>query len=333
MKIEEAVLVTGGAGYIGSHVVLALRSAGYKVVVLDDLSTGHRYAVADPMVRFVEGNVGDPSCLKAVFTDHEIVAVLHFAASMVVSESIQQPLHYYHNNVANSLALIESCVAHGVRAFVFSSTAAVYGNPKRTPVTETCPLMPITPYGRSKLMVEQILADASVAHGLRHIILRYFNAAGADPEGRAGQRTAGATHLIKVACEVALGKRPSMQIFGTDYPTPDGTCLRDFIHVTDLADAHVKALGYLLAGGDSVTLNCGYGRGVSVQAVLETVERISGRPLITHAGPRRSGDPVAVIADSTKIQDLLDWQPRFDDLDQIVAHALAFETAVVDMET
>jgi UDP-glucose 4-epimerase len=327
MTTRCTVLVTGGAGYIGSHAALALIEAGHEVVVLDDLSSGHRDALAELPAALVEGDIGDAALLDRLLATWPIGAVLHFAAATVVPESVERPLKYYRNNTAGSLVLIERAAAHGVRAFVFSSTAAVYGNPERMPVAEDCPPAPISPYGRSKLMVEQILADAGAAHGLPHVILRYFNVAGADPDGRLGQRTEGATHLIKVACEVATGKRPALAVYGDDYPTPDGTCLRDFIHVSDLAAAHVRALDHLLAGGSSVTLNCGYGHGSSVREVLRAVERVSGRRVATVRAPRRPGDPVAVIAETSRIRAVLDWQPRLDDLERIVAHALAFEAA------
>lgn len=318
------LLVTGGAGYVGSHVVLALRDANWPVIVIDDLSTGRRESLPRD-VSLIEGDVGDSRLLSELFGRHRIEAVLHFAASTVVPESVRQPLDYYRNNTLSSLKLLEACVAAGIDAFVFSSSAAIYGNPAHSPVDEDAPTRPINPYGRSKLMTEQMLGDAGAAHGLRHVILRYFNVAGADPEGRSGQATPGATHLLKVACEVALGKRRAMPIFGDDYPTADGTCIRDFIHVSDLADAHVKALQHLIDGGSSLTLNCGYGRGFSVRQVLDMVAAVSGHDLAIERGPRRPGDAVEVVAATARIRSDLGWRPRYDDLGRIVRDALAFE--------
>jgi len=320
------VLVTGGAGYIGSHAVLALREAGYGVVVVDDLSTGRRDAVPDD-VPLVEGNAGDPYLLKRTFDAFGVIAVLHFAGSIVVPDSVERPLDYYRNNTLNSHALIGACIAAGIRHFIFSSTAAVYGMPDALPVGEDAPTAPINPYGTSKLMTEWMLRDAAHAHDLRYVALRYFNVAGADPLGRAGQSTPAATHLIKVACEAALGRRPVVRIFGEDYPTEDGTGVRDYIHVTDLAEAHVLALEYLLAGGASQVLNCGYGHGYSVRAVLRAVEAAAGAPLPVESSPRRAGDPPALIAGAARIRAVLNWQPRLDDLDAIVASALAWERA------
>jgi UDP-glucose 4-epimerase len=320
----EVILVTGGAGYIGTHVLLALRAADWPVIVLDDLSSGRRDAVPAG-VPLVVGDVGDRGLLAQLFTRQRIRAVLHFAGSVRVPESVRQPLAYYRNNTLNSQCLIEACVAAGIEALVFSSTAAVYGNPSRIPVDEDAPTEPLNPYGRSKLMTEQILGDAERAHRLRGVILRYFNVAGADPEGRAGLNTPGATHLLKVACEAALGRRREVPLFGTDYPTPDGTCVRDFIHVSDLADAHLKALEHLLGGGPSRTLNCGYGRGYSVRQVLDMVSRVSGRRLTITPARRRAGDAVEVVAAAERIRQELGWQPRYDDLEQIVRDALRFE--------
>jgi UDP-glucose 4-epimerase len=318
------VLVTGGAGYIGSHVVLALQDAGYRPVVLDNLSTGIRRAVpADGP--FVEGDIGDAALLSRIIAEHGIGAVMHFAGSIVVPESVSNPLLYYRNNTLKSLTLIEACVAHGIGSFVFSSTAAVYGIPAEVPVAEGAETRPINPYGASKLMTEWVLRDTAFAHTLRYVALRYFNVAGADPAGRVGQSTPAATHLIKVACEAVVGKRPGLQVYGTDYPTPDGTCVRDYIHVSDLAQAHVLALRYLADGGASVTLNCGYGRGSSVKEVLDMVERVSGRPLQKSFGPRRAGDPPGLIAAADRLRETLGWVPRHDDLAIIVETALAWE--------
>jgi UDP-glucose 4-epimerase len=318
------VLVTGGAGYIGSHMVHALLDAGERVVVLDDLSTGFDWAVAQS-VPFVIGGAGDQTLVVRLIAEHRIEAIVHFAASVVVPDSVRNPLGYYRNNTVNSRALIEAAIKGGVRHFIFSSTAAVYGNPERVPVCEGDATVPTSPYGSSKLMTEIMLRDATVAHGLRHVILRYFNVAGADPLGRAGQSTKGATHLIKVAVEAALGLRPRVEIFGTDYPTPDGTCIRDYIHVCDLVRAHSDALAYLRAGGDPVTLNCGYGRGFSVLEVIDTVKRVSGADFEVELAGRRLGDPGWVVAASDRARAVLKWQPHFGDLESIVCHALAWE--------
>lgn len=324
MTKPQAVLVSGGAGYIGSHVVLALCEAGIPAIVLDDLSTGVRQAVPSE-VTFVQGDVGDAALLARVFEQYRVDAVMHFAGSIVVPESVRDPLAYYRNNTLNSHTLIESCVAHGVDRFVFSSTAAVYGIPAAVPVTEAAEARPINPYGVSKLMTEWMLRDTAAAHPLRYVVLRYFNVAGADPAGRVGQSTPAATHLLKVACELAVGKRTELQVFGTDYPTPDGTCVRDYIHVSDLAAAHVLALHHLATGADSLTLNCGYGRGSSVTEVLDAVERICGHKLNTRAAPRRAGDPPALVAAADTLRRTLGWVPRHDDLDIIVETALAWE--------
>jgi UDP-glucose 4-epimerase len=318
------ILVTGGAGYIGSHMVHALLDAGERVVVLDDLSSGFNWAVAQG-VSFVIGDAGNHALVAGLIAEHRIEAIVHFAASVVVPDSVRDPLGYYRNNTVNSRALIEAAVTGGVRHFIFSSTAAVYGNPERVPVCEGDATVPTSPYGSSKLMTEIMLRDATVAHGLRHVILRYFNVAGADPLGRAGQSTKGATHLIKVAVEAALSLRPKVEVFGTDYPTPDGTCIRDYIHVCDLVRAHSDALEYLRAGGDPVTLNCGYGRGFSVLEVIDTVKRASGADFKVELAGRRAGDPVQIIASSDRARAVLKWQPHFDDLATIVAHALAWE--------
>ncbi|WP_419827740.1 UDP-glucose 4-epimerase GalE [Sphingomonas sp.] len=320
-----AVMVTGGAGYIGSHAVLALADAGWPVVVLDNLVTGFRWAV-DPRATLVEGDVGDEALVGRAIGEHGIGAIMHFAGSVVVPESVKNPLKYYGNNTANSRALIAAAVAGGVRHFIFSSTAATYGVPDESPVTEATPQVPINPYGMSKLMTEIMLKDVAAAHPLNYCALRYFNVAGADPQGRSGQSTAGATHLIKVANEAATGKRGHVAIFGTDYATPDGTGVRDYIHVTDLAAAHLLALDALIADpAASHVYNCGYGRGFSVLEVLDAVERASGVTIERRMEPRRAGDPDALIAANDAIVRAFGWRPAHDDLDTIVAHALAWE--------
>ena len=318
------VLVTGGAGYIGSHMALQLLDAGERVVVLDNLSTGRAWAVPTAAT-FVRGDVGDQALVRRLLDGHGVDAIIHFAGSIVVPDSVADPLGYYLNNTVNSRALIEAAVKSGVHHFIFSSTAAVYGMTGDRPVTEDAPLVPMSPYGSSKRMTEIMLADAARAHDLRYVALRYFNVAGADPQARAGQATPRATHLVKVACETALGKRSHMQVFGTDYPTPDGTCVRDYIHVTDLAEAHMAALAHLRAGGDSDIFNCGYGRGFSVLEVIETVRRVAGRDLDVRMGPRRPGDPAIVVAATERIRTRLGWRPRHDSLDVIVRHALRWE--------
>ena len=321
------VLVTGGAGYIGSHMVLALLDAGDKAVVIDNLSTGFRSAVPPPAV-LVEGNIGDQDLVRRVIAEHGVRAIIHFAGSIVVPDSVADPLGYYLNNTVNSRALIEAAVQTGVSSFIFSSTAAVYGNPTEIPVREDAALKPVSPYGTSKLMTEMMLADTAFAHDFRYVALRYFNVAGADPAGRAGQSTPRATHLIKVACETALGKRAAMDVFGTDYATPDGTCIRDYIHVTDLVAAHMAALKHLEGGGASDVFNCGYSAGYSVLEVIEAVKRAAGGPFPVNLGPRRPGDAEAIVADSTKIRSKLGWEPKLADLDLIVAHALAWERSL-----
>ena len=319
-----AVLVTGGAGYIGSHMVHALVDAGERVVVLDNLSTGFPWAVASGATLAVAES-GDQPRVAALIAEHGIDAIIHFAASVVVPESVLHPLAYYRNNTLNSRALIEAAVVSGVRYFIFSSTAAVYGNPERVPVSEEDPTVPLSPYGRSKLMTEMMLEDAGAAHGLHYGILRYFNVAGADPLARTGQSTKGATHLIKVAVETALGLRPKMDVYGTDYQTPDGTCIRDYIHVWDLVRAHSQALAYLRAGGRSITVNCGYGRGFSVLEVIETVKHVSGIDFKVEIAGRRPGDPARIVAAADRARATLHWKPEFDNLPTIVSHALAWE--------
>jgi UDP-glucose 4-epimerase len=319
-----SVLVTGGAGYIGSHMVLDLLDAGERVIALDDLSSGFAWAVAEDAPLIV-GNAGDRELVAQVLADHNVEAIIHLAGSIVVPESIKDPLGYYENNTVATLSLIECAVRANVRNFIFSSSAAVYGFPAHNPVSEGAELRPISPYGSSKMMSEIMLRDAAAAHDLRYVALRYFNVAGADPKGRAGQSSEGATHLIKVACEVALGKRPHMKIFGTDYATPDGTCLRDYIHVTDLAAAHRAALAYLRDGGASQVLNCGYGSAFSVLEVIRAVERAAGHPIDARPGQRRPGDSPSLMADASRIRELLNWSPEHCDLDTIVRTALAWE--------
>lgn len=318
------VLVTGGAGYIGSHTVLELFDAGEKVVVLDNLSTGFRWVVPE-YARLIVGDVGDQDLVTTIVAEHAIDSIIHFAGSVVVPESMINPLGYYYNNTVKSRALIEVAVQTGIKHFIFSSTAAVYGNPKIVPVSEDAELKPMSPYGSSKLMTEVMLHDASFAHDLSAVSLRYFNVAGADPKGRSGQSTARATHLIKVACEAALGKRDHIEVFGTDYPTADGTCVRDYIHVTDLAKAHLAALSYLRSGGKTDVFNCGYSRGHSVFEVIDAVKRVSGSDFNVRLSERRPGDPAAIVATSDKISETLGWKPQLNDLDQIVVQALAWE--------
>ena len=324
------VLVTGGAGYIGSHAVLALRDAGWPVAVIDNLSTGFAFAVPDD-VPLYEGDIADASLLARIFAEQGIAAVMHFAGSVVVPESVENPLKYYDNNTVKSVALIEAAVAGGIRHFIFSSTAATYGTPEISPVSEDSPKRPINPYGWSKLMTEQMLADTAHAHPINFCALRYFNVAGADPQARTGQSTAGATHLIKVAVEAALGKRDAVSVFGTDYDTPDGTGVRDYIHVTDLAAAHLLALEALIAQpARSHLLNCGYGRGFSVLEVLDAVDRATNNPIKRIMTGRRAGDPGKLISDNSAILRTFPWTPRHADLDQIVAHALAWERQLGD---
>ncbi len=325
--MAERVLVTGGAGYVGSHVAFAMLDAGHDVVVLDDLSTGVRELVpvdAD----YVEGNAGDRNLTSALIAERGVSAVMHLGASVVVPESVEKPLEYYRNNTSASRNLMEVCARHGVHRFVFSSTAAVYGEPETPTIDEDAPTRPINPYGRSKLMTELMLRDLSALGRFRHVALRYFNVAGADPAGRSGEQTPEATHLVTVACEVATGKRDHISIYGEDYDTPDGNCIRDYIHVTDIAAAHVAALDHLLGGGESLTLNCGYGRGHSVREIVAAVERAAGVELDKRPAPRRAGDAPVLIADARRIRERLDWRPRYDNLDVIVGTAFSWQQRV-----
>ena len=319
------VLVTGGAGYIGAHAVLALADAGWPVAVIDNLTTGFRWAVPQG-VPFYQGDIEDADLLARIFAEQGTRAVMHFAGSIIVPESVENPLKYYHNNTAKSRALIAEAVAGGVPHFIFSSTAATYGVPEVSPVSEDTPKLPINPYGMSKLMTEIMLGDVAAAHPLNYCALRYFNVAGADPRARTGQSTAGATHLIKVAVEAALGKRDHVDVFGTDFDTADGTGVRDYIHVSDLAAAHVLALEALIADpAQSLTMNCGYGRGYSVLEVLDAVDRVTNQTITRVLGPRRAGDPDSLISDNARIKATLPWVPQYADLDTIVAHALQWE--------
>lgn len=319
-----AVLVTGGAGYIGSHMVLNLADAGEKVVVLDNLVTGFDWAI-DGRAVYEPGNAGDIELVRGIVEKHGITEIVHFAGSIVVPESVSDPLKYYVNNTATSRNLIEAAVKSGVKHFIFSSTAAVYGMTGLAPVVETTPLSPMSPYGRSKLMTEMMLVDVAAAHPITYGVLRYFNVAGADPQGRSGQSTPMATHLIKVACQVALGQREKMDIFGTDYETPDGTCVRDYIHVTDLIAAHALLLKHLRAGGESTTMNAAYNKGYSVRQVVETVRAVSGVNLRADEGPRRAGDPASLTATGENLRTVLGWVPQHDDLTEIVESAYAWE--------
>ncbi|WP_225207356.1 UDP-glucose 4-epimerase GalE [Novosphingobium huizhouense] len=329
MKVP--VLVTGGAGYIGSHAVLALKDAGWQVAVIDNLTTGFRFAIPED-VPLYEGDIEDGDLLARIFAEQGCRAIMHFAGSIIVPESVENPLKYYHNNTAKSRALIEAAVRAGVAHFIFSSTAATYGIPEVSPVTEDSPQAPINPYGMSKLMTETMLADTARAHPLNYCALRYFNVAGADPQARTGQSTAGATHLIKVAVEAALGKRDGVSVFGTDYATPDGTGVRDYIHVSDLAAAHVLALEALIEQpARSLTMNCGYGRGFSVLEVLDAVDRVTNRTIERRMEGRRAGDPDSLISDNRRIKATLPWVPRYADLETIVAHALAWERKLTEI--
>ena len=325
---ETRILVTGGAGYIGSHVVKQLGDAGYEVTVLDNLSTGRREAVLSG--ELVVGDLTDGVLLDRVFSHGQFDAVLHFAGSIVVPESVANPLKYYANNTANTLQLLGACVRHGVKRFIFSSTAAVYGMADRELVSEDDPLAPINPYGASKMMSERMIADVAVAHPLKYVILRYFNVAGAEAEGRLGQSGGVATHLIRVACQTALGLRPEMTIFGDDYATPDGTCIRDYVHVEDLAQAHLEALAYLRRGGDSVVVNFGYGLGYSVREVIEAVKQVSGVDFAMRVGERRAGDPARLVAANARIKTVFGWQPHGTSLDRITRSALAWEKRLLE---
>lgn len=325
------VLITGGAGYIGSHMVLALTDAGENVTVLDNLSTGVRTAV-DARAELVEGDIGDAELVRDTIQRKKITDVVHFAGSIVVPESVADPLKYYSNNTAKTRTLIECCVKENVPRFVFSSTAAVYGSPEKVPVTEDVPLAPMSPYGRSKLMSEWMLQDVAAAHELTYVVLRYFNVAGADPAGRSGQSTKDATHLIKVAVQAALGIRDHMKIFGDDYATPDGTGVRDYIHVSDLISAHEAAVKHLRSGGESLIANCGYGHGSSVKQVIEAVERVAGKKIDARLDARRAGDPAEIVADASLARETLDWTPKHDDLDEIVRHAFDWESKLIEVE-
>jgi UDP-glucose 4-epimerase len=326
--IQPSVLVTGGAGYIGSHIVLALLDASKKPVVLDNLSTGMRQVVPDT-VPFIQADCGDAAAVSAAIRAHTITSVIHCAGSIRVEESVSNPLLYYRNNTANSRTLIETCVQEKVGHFLFSSTAAVYGNPDSIPITEATPTLPINPYGRSKLMTEAMLADTAAATDLHYVAMRYFNVAGADSAARTGQTGPFVTHLIRRALQTALSKFDKIEVFGTDWPTADGTCIRDYIHVADLAAAHVMVLDYLLKGGESRIVNCGYGHGFSVREVLKTVEQVTGKPLPIREAPRRAGDPAALVADATWLRETLHWQPHFDDLAVIIRDALRWEEKIL----
>jgi UDP-glucose 4-epimerase len=319
-----SVLVTGGVGYIGSHMVQALVEAGETVVVVDNLATGFSTFLPKGVPLFI-GDAGDENLVEGVIAAHDVKSIVHFAGSVVVPDSIRDPLAYYRNNTMTTRSLLNAAVKSGIGQFIFSSTAAVYGNPDQVPVPEEAPTRPLSPYGSSKLMTEIMLHDVASAHGMKYVVLRYFNVAGADPQARIGLATVGATHLLKIAVEAAIGQRAKIDVFGTDYATPDGSCIRDFIHVSDLAQAHRAALSYLRGGGTSVTLNCGYGRGYSVLETIEAVRRISGRNFAVQHEPRRPGDIMTMIADTSRLRATLDWTPQYEDLDTIVAHALAWE--------
>ena len=318
------VLVTGGAGYIGSHLVHALAEAGESVVVIDNLSTGFSAFLPEGVPLFI-GDAGDENLVEGVIAQHGIESIIHFAGSVVVPDSMRDPLLYYRNNTMTTRSLLNAAVKGGVKRFIFSSTAAVYGNPDQVPVPEHAPTRPMSPYGSSKLMAEIMLHDVAAAHEMNYVVLRYFNVAGADPLARVGLATVGATHLLKIAVEAATGQRAKVDVFGTDYPTPDGSAIRDFIHVSDLAQAHRAALSYLRDGGSSVTLNCGYGRGYSVLETIEAVRRVSMRNFAVQYAPRRPGDIMTMVANTSRIRSTLDWTPQYDDLETIAAHALAWE--------
>src|SRR6202171_3221098 len=318
------VLVTGGAGYIGSHMVQALAEAGENVVVIDDLSTGFSAMLPEGVPLFI-GDAGDENLVEGVIAQHGIESIIHFAGSVVVPDSMRDPLAYYRNNTMTTRSLLNAAVKGGISRFIFSSTAAVYGNPDQVPVPEQAATRPLSPYGSSKLMAEIMLHDTASAHGMSYAVLRYFNVAGADPKGRIGLATVGATHLLKIAVEAATGQRAKIDVFGTDYPTPEGSCIRGFVHVSDLAQAHRAALAYLRGGGTSTTLNCGYGRGYSVLETIEAVRRVSGRNFAVQYAARRPGDIMNMIADTGRIRSVLDWTPQYDDLETIAAHALAWE--------
>lgn len=324
------ILITGGAGYIGSHVVRQLGETGHDVVVYDNLSTGHAWAVLHG--ELVQGDLADSERLEQLLASRQFDAVCHFAAHIVVPESVADPLKYYANNTRNTLDLLAACVRHKIGRFVFSSTAAVYGMPEQNPIAEDAPLAPINPYGASKMMSERMLMDVAAATGMRYVSLRYFNVAGADPRGRIGQATPDATHLIKVACQAATGQRNGVTVFGSDYATPDGTCIRDYIHVEDLASAHLAALDHLAGSGASQVLNCGYGHGFSVREVLETVSRVSGVTFPITEGPRRAGDPPALVADASRIRSVLDWRPCHAELNHIVETAWCWEQQLARKE-
>ncbi|MDZ7283065.1 UDP-glucose 4-epimerase GalE [Sphingomonas sanguinis] len=329
--IDGKVMVTGGAGYIGSHAVLALLDAGHEVVVLDNLVTGFDWAV-DPRASLVVANVADDEAVRAAIREHNVRAIMHFAGSIIVPESVTDPLKYYRNNTAASRSLMESAVAEGVGHFIFSSTAATYGTPERVPIKESDPKAPINPYGMSKLMTEIMLKDVAAAHPINYCALRYFNVAGADPQGRSGQSTVGATHLIKIAVEAAIGKREGVGVYGTDFATRDGTGVRDYIHVSDLAAAHVAALELLIERpGESHTLNCGYGRGFSVLEVLDAVDRVTNLTIERRMEGRRAGDPAELVADNSAILATLPWRPERDNLEGIVRDALAWERKLAEM--
>jgi UDP-glucose 4-epimerase len=330
MTTKPSVLVTGGAGYIGSHAVLALKDAGWRVAVIDDLSNGTRSVVPED-VPFYQGSIAERVLVDSIIDELGIGAIMHFAGSIIVPESVERPLDYYANNTLASHSLIAAAVAGGVRHILFSSTAAVYGAPERVPISEDDPKLPINPYGASKLMTERMLADASAAHPFNYGALRYFNVAGADPQGRTGQMGKGSTHLIKVAVEAAVGKRDHVAVYGTDYSTPDGTCIRDYIHVSDLAAAHVAALDWLTRhAGENLVMNCGYGKGLSVLEVLDAVDRANGAPIRRVMEGRRAGDPPMLVAGNGRLFDTLDWRPAHDDIDRIVGDALAWERKLAD---